>query len=192
MYLDKLVGYINAQLKTRLGVKASNSRFFGVCKIVERDRDGEKTIVLYDNAGNDDVVIDDTNSLFVYHRFVGWSIQPNEVNQKNSFGDGANTKTAFANFIMGVYGNRAVLNLTDQELTASVIFNFPDIVPNSLTSELTGLTQSMISPLSTNNNDANLSEGIMVEKEDIFFTVNYRIAIIGDTSCLADCEIDCA
>jgi hypothetical protein len=191
MYIDKLVDYINSHLKLRLGAKASNSKFYGVSKLVIKDNDGDKTIVLYDNAGNDQLIIDDTNSLFVYHRFLGWSLATNEQNQVNSFGDGASTKNAFANMVMAVYASRSTINLTDQELTASIVFNFPDIVPRSLTSELTGLTQAMISPVSTNNNNADVSEGLAVEKEDIFFTVNYRIAIIGDTACLADCEPDC-
>ena len=191
MYLDKIVDFINAQLKLRMGNKASHSRFYGICKFVEKDIGGEKAIVLYDNAGNDTVVIDDSQWLLCYHRFIGWAFAPNEQNQENSYGDGASTKTAFANFVMGVYGSREYLNLTDQELTASISFNFPDIVPQSLVSELRGMKQCMVSPLSTNNSTASESERIEVSKEDIFFTLNYRVAIIGDTGCLADCEPDC-
>lgn len=188
MYLDNIVDYINAQVKLRMGAKASHSRFYGICKIVEKD-DAEKTVVLYDNAGNDVLVQDDSNWLFVYHRFLGYTFQLNEVNAKDSFGDGASTKSAIGNFVMGVYGNREFLEMTDQQLTASVAFNFPDVVPLSLIESLTGLKNVIISPLQTNNIPT--SEPMKPSAEDIFFTLTYRIAFMGDVSCLADCEPNC-
>ncbi len=191
MYLDTVVEFINAQLKLRMGAKASHSRFYGICKFVTKDIGGGRAVVLYDNAGNDQVVIDDSQWLICYHRFLGWTFAPNEQNQQNSYGDGASTKLAFANFVMGVYGSREFLDMTDQELTASISFNFPDVFPQSLVNGLNGLKQCIISPLSTNNNTAGESERIEVAKEDIFFTLNYRAAIVGDVTCLADCEPNC-
>lgn len=190
MYLDIIVSYINEQLKVRLGAKAAQSRFYGVCKLVEKDNE-DKTVVLYDNAGSDTVVIDDSYTLFAYHRFLGWSMLSNEQNAANSYGDGASTKSGFANFIMAVYADRARLNLTDQELTASVVFNFPDVLPQYLTAQLDGMKLCVVSPTGTNNNNAEEGERLKLEKENIFFTVNYRVAITGDVTCLADCEPDC-
>lgn len=189
MYLDSFVEYINATIKTRMGQKASRSKFYGVCKIVEKDLNGEKTVVLFDNQGNDIEIQDDSYWLIIYHRFIGYSFQPNEVNQVNSYGDGASTKSAFANFIMGVYGDRQNLNLTDQELASSIGFNFPDVLPNSLIIQLTGMQQAIISPLSTNQIPT--TEPIKAENENIFFTLSYRISITGDRECLTDCAPDC-
>ena len=188
MYLDSFVDYLNATIKTRMGSKASRSRFYGVCKIVEKDLNGEKTVVIYDNTGNDFTVQDDTYWLIIYHRFLGYSFQSNEVNAVNSFGDGASTKAAFANFVMGVYGDRKNLNLTDLELMASVSFSFPDVVPQSIISQLTGMQQAIFSPVSSNSTP---TEPIITNPENIFFTLNYRIAISGDVNCLSDCYPDC-
>lgn len=191
MYLDQIVEYINAQVKFRMGSKASHSKFYGICKFVEKDIGGESAVVLYDNSGNDQVVMDDSLWMVCYHRFIGWSLLTNEVNQNNSFGDNITTKTAYANMVMGVYGSRSLLNMTDQELTASIAFNFPDVMPLSLVTQLIGIKQCIVSPLSTNNDSAQENEKMDVSKEDIFFTLNYRVSITGDVSCLADCEPNC-
>lgn len=189
MYLDQIVDYINSTVKLRMGAKAAHSEFYGICKIVEKDLDGEKAVILYDNAGNDINVEDDSFHLFCYHRFLGFTFQPNEVNAKDSYGDGSSLKSANANFVMGVYGNRRMLDLTDQELTSSICFNFPDDMPGQLTGQLTGIGKIIISPVSTNNQ--NTQEPLKPSAENIFFTINYKALIVGDVSCLTQCNPVC-
>lgn len=188
MYLDNIISYINSTVKLRMGSKAARAKFYGMCKIV--DRDGTQAVIEYDNQGSDVNIQDDTYHLIVYHRFLGFVFQSNEINAKDSYGDGASTKSAYANFLMGVYGNRKFLDLTDQELTASICFNFPDEMPPQLLSQLTGAMRVLISPISTNNDKH--SEPLQPESENIFFTVNYRAAITGDVACLSQCNPDCA
>lgn len=187
MYLDSFIDFINSTVKSRLGSKSAQARFHGICKIVDHGED--QGVVFYDNAGNDYRIGDDSFGLECYHRFTGFSFQANEQNAKDSFGDSVSTKTAFANFVMGVYGNRKSLEMTDQELMASVAFNFPDIVPSSLTNQLTGIQRAIISPMSTTNGVG--QEPIKPFAENIFFTMNYRISITGDVGCLSQCNPDC-
>lgn len=192
MYLDTIVDYINNTVRTRMGRKASHSRFYGICKAVSKGDD--KTIVYYDNDGNDINVQDDSYNLFCYHRFTGFSFQVNELNLNDSYGRGASTKTAFANFIMGVYGNRKGLQMTDQELAASICFNFPDVMERNLVNQLTGVQNVIISPVSTLNQETRYqpsTEPITPDAENIFFTVNYRISITGDVGCLSQCNPEC-
>lgn len=171
-----------------MGSKSAHSRFHGICKIVERD-DQQKSIVFYDNAGSDVRIGDDSYHLECYHRFSGFTFQPNEQNAKDSYGDGVSTKTAFANFVMGVYGDRKNLDMTDQELMASIAFNFPDVMPSALTSQLTGIGKVIVSPVSTTNGVG--QEPLKPFAENIFFTLNYRISITGNVDCLSQCNPDC-
>lgn len=188
MYLDSIIDFINATVKTRMGSKAAHSRFYGICKIVSKD-DDEKAVVMYDNAGNDVVIGDDSLHLECYHRFTGFSFQSSEQNQNNSFGRGTSNKSAFANFVMVVLGNRKSLEMTDQELTASLAFNFPDKLNQELVNQLTGVNNIVISPVSTENNPT--GEPLNPYSENIFFSLKYRVAISGNVDCLSACYPTC-
>ena len=192
MYAPQIVSYINSVLKAYLsGSQFQQGVYHGIAKQVIRTKDNHPFIVIFDNEGNDmSDFINDKYSLSVYHRMTGYTFSEEAQNQNDSFGDSARTKGLQMNMVMVVYGDRNRLKMTNEELSALMYVYFPSEIPQNIRTQLTGIEVANISPLTTNNNSAQVeqSEGIKVEVENILFTLNYVIKEKINTSCIQACD----
>lgn len=195
MYAPQIVKYINAVLQSQLsGKQFQRGIYFDIAKQVIRKGDGEDQtpfVVIFDNEGNDlSDIINDKYSLVVYHRMTGYGFTAIEQNQRDSFGDGARVKGLTMNMVMVVYGNRNVLKMTNEELSALMYCYFPSELPPSLKEQLVGLQQVSFSPVATNNVSAQIeqTEGIKVHPENILFALNYVVKEEVNTICFGGCD----
>lgn len=197
-YLNKQIAIINDQLETGLqGSRFGGAKLDGIaypCVRKEGD-DSEQVIpaVLYENAVERFIDLDDTYPMGLYHKISG-----NGYSQENNggqYGNGNSRLVKQTQMAMIVYGKTSRIKLRPEDLEAYMISLFPSEIAASLIAPLS-LNKMTVDLLGSNMNAPvvfqNEFRGVdyFLGPEDILFQIDYRVTSKFDRKCFNLCDCD--
>lgn len=174
MYVDRILCDLNDKLNVSPG------RYFGLAYPVTRDKQLFPTVLKSEPIY---IGVDDSYPITIYHR----------INGRINYVKKAFITTATVPLVMVVFGVRAKLKKTSDELNEVLIQKFPDVFTQAEITNFIGVSGVSFTNLSSNLNPnevfAQEYRGVeyFISSEFVYFSISYNLIIDFNKDCLNLC-----